>query len=195
MNSPRRPATAIWTPADWAWAGGLLDVLLPILHSACRWWRGDSTKFDPEEAFALMADAGAQRLHPADRASHAARGAKPARPLRSCAAHHRLWRRSRSAPRPTMGARGLRPHHQRILRPDRMQSRARAPARRSASRKPGAIGKPVPGQTVAVIGARRRALQPDEVGQIAIRSAGSGDVPRILGQAARRRAKSSSATG
>ena len=27
-----RPGDKMWTPADWAWAGGLLDVLLPSLH-------------------------------------------------------------------------------------------------------------------------------------------------------------------
>jgi acetyl-CoA synthetase len=29
-------ATAMWTPADWAWIGGLYDVLLPSLHHGCR---------------------------------------------------------------------------------------------------------------------------------------------------------------
>src|SRR5262245_65778084 len=27
-----QPGDRIWTPADWAWIGGLLDVLLPALH-------------------------------------------------------------------------------------------------------------------------------------------------------------------
>jgi len=27
-----QPGDNYWTPADWAWAGGLLDVLLPSLH-------------------------------------------------------------------------------------------------------------------------------------------------------------------
>ncbi|RBP79526.1 acetyl-CoA synthetase [Rhodobacter sp. 140A] len=36
-----QPGDCIWTPADWAWIGGLLDVLLPALHHgvpvvACR---------------------------------------------------------------------------------------------------------------------------------------------------------------
>ncbi|MCB1477279.1 MAG: AMP-binding protein [Rhodobiaceae bacterium] len=44
----------LWTPADWAWAGGLLNILLPGLLLgvpvvAARW-----EKFDPEAAFALM---------------------------------------------------------------------------------------------------------------------------------------------
>src|SRR5262249_42466288 len=27
-----QPGDRLWTPADWAWAGGLLNVLLPALH-------------------------------------------------------------------------------------------------------------------------------------------------------------------
>ena len=46
-----------WTPADWAWAGGLLDVLLPSLHHGVPVVARRIDKFDPEEAFALMAQA------------------------------------------------------------------------------------------------------------------------------------------
>ncbi len=53
----RKPATAIWTPADWAWAGGLLNVLLPGLHYGVPVVARRFEKFDPEEAFALMARA------------------------------------------------------------------------------------------------------------------------------------------
>ena len=28
-----QPGDRFWTPADWAWAGGLLDVLLPVAAS------------------------------------------------------------------------------------------------------------------------------------------------------------------
>ena len=44
-----------WTPADWAWAGGLLDVLLPSLHHGVPVVSRKFDKFDPEEAYALMA--------------------------------------------------------------------------------------------------------------------------------------------
>ena len=44
----------IWTPADWAWIGGLYDVLIPALHHGvpivcCRF-----KKFTPEQAFSLI---------------------------------------------------------------------------------------------------------------------------------------------
>ena len=44
-----------WTPADWAWAGGLLDALLPSLHYGVPVVAYKFDKFDPERAFALMA--------------------------------------------------------------------------------------------------------------------------------------------
>jgi acetyl-CoA synthetase len=47
-----------WTPADWAWAGGLLDVLLPSLHHGIPVIARKVEKFDPEEAFALMQKGG-----------------------------------------------------------------------------------------------------------------------------------------
>lgn len=45
-----------WTPADWAWIGGLLDVLLPAWHHGVPVLAHRFAKFDPEEAFRLMAD-------------------------------------------------------------------------------------------------------------------------------------------
>jgi acetyl-CoA synthetase len=47
-----------WTPADWAWAGGLLDMLLPSLYHGVPVVARKVEKFDPEETFALMAKTG-----------------------------------------------------------------------------------------------------------------------------------------
>lgn len=44
----------LWTPADWAWAGGLLNVLLPGLYYGVPVVAWTFTKFDPEAAFAMM---------------------------------------------------------------------------------------------------------------------------------------------
>ncbi|UUX48445.1 acyl-CoA synthetase [Nisaea acidiphila] len=43
-----------WTPADWAWIGGLIDVLLPSWHHGIPVLAYRARKFDPEEAFRLM---------------------------------------------------------------------------------------------------------------------------------------------
>ena len=50
-----QPGDRLWTPADWAWAGGLLNVLLPGLHFGVPVVARKFEKFDPEEAFRLMA--------------------------------------------------------------------------------------------------------------------------------------------
>ncbi|TYC69968.1 AMP-binding protein [Stappia sp. BW2] len=51
-----QPGDRIWTPADWAWIGGLLDVLMPALYLgvpvvACRF-----RKFTADAAFQLLQD-------------------------------------------------------------------------------------------------------------------------------------------
>ena len=53
-----RPGDLFWTPADWAWIGGLLDVLLPSLHHGVPVLAHRMAKFDPEHAFRLMAGHG-----------------------------------------------------------------------------------------------------------------------------------------
>lgn len=52
-----RPGDLIWTPADWAWMGGLMDVLIPA------WYYGMAVltaedDFDPAGSFDLMAEHG-----------------------------------------------------------------------------------------------------------------------------------------
>ena len=45
----------MWTPADWAWIGGLIDVLLPAWHHGIPVLAHRFEKFEPEAAFALIA--------------------------------------------------------------------------------------------------------------------------------------------
>ncbi len=51
--APRR-GDLFWTPADWAWIGGLFDVLFPALHWGLPVVAHRMPRFDPEKAFALM---------------------------------------------------------------------------------------------------------------------------------------------
>ncbi len=48
-----RPGDVFWSPADWAWTGGLMDALLPTLYFGFPivGYRG---RFAPDKAFALM---------------------------------------------------------------------------------------------------------------------------------------------
>lgn len=51
-----QPGDRLWTPADWAWAGGLLNVLLPGLFFGVPVVGHRFEKFDPERAFSLIAE-------------------------------------------------------------------------------------------------------------------------------------------
>jgi len=45
----------LWTPADWAWAGGLFNILLPALYFGIPVVANRAQRFDPEAALTLMA--------------------------------------------------------------------------------------------------------------------------------------------
>ena len=47
-----------WTPSDWAWAGGLLNCLLPALMMGVPVVSSPAQKFDPDLAFRIMAETG-----------------------------------------------------------------------------------------------------------------------------------------
>lgn len=49
-----QPGDRIWTPADWAWIGGLLDVLFPALHHGVTVVSHRFEKFSGVQAFRLI---------------------------------------------------------------------------------------------------------------------------------------------
>jgi acetyl-CoA synthetase len=54
-----QPGDLFWTPADWAWIGGLMDALFPALHHGrCTLSMESSGAFDPERALSRMAKHG-----------------------------------------------------------------------------------------------------------------------------------------
>jgi acetyl-CoA synthetase len=57
-----QPSDLAWTPADWAWAGGLLNLMMPSLHEGAPVLAQPTTKFDPETAFALLEEAGVRNV-------------------------------------------------------------------------------------------------------------------------------------
>lgn len=50
-----QPGDVAWTPADWAWIGGLYDVLMPALYRGVPQVINPPGKFDAEAAFELIA--------------------------------------------------------------------------------------------------------------------------------------------
>ncbi len=160
---------SFWTPADWAWAGGLLDVLLPSLHHGVPVVARKFDKFDPEEAFALMARAQVRNAFIPPTALRMMRAAVCPQGrydfnLRSVASGGESlgiealeWGRS---------ALGL------VINEFYGQTECNLVLGSCAQLgmlKPGAIGKPVAGHTVAVIGGNGAVLKAGELGQIAVK--------------------------
>ncbi|WP_019906921.1 AMP-binding protein [Methylobacterium sp. 77] len=55
---PPKSGDLMWTPSDWAWAGGLLNAVLPSLHHGVPVVARASARFEPETALKLIADLG-----------------------------------------------------------------------------------------------------------------------------------------
>ncbi|MGO8655360.1 AMP-binding protein, partial [Rhizobium ruizarguesonis] len=51
-----RPGDKVWTPSDWAWAGGLLNALLPSLLLGIPVVSSPAQKFDAHMAYRVMAE-------------------------------------------------------------------------------------------------------------------------------------------
>jgi acetyl-CoA synthetase len=57
-----KPGDIMWTPADWAWIGGLFDVLFPAWYHAIPVVGYRARKFEPQAAMQLMADHGVRNV-------------------------------------------------------------------------------------------------------------------------------------
>ncbi len=158
-----------WTPADWAWAGGLLDVLLPSLHYGVPVVARRFEKFDPEEAFALMAKTDVRnafipptalrmmRAVPSPRGRHAFKLRSVASGGESLGIEALEWGKS---------ALGL------TINEFYGQTECNLVVGSCAALgalRPGSMGKPVPGHTVAVVDSGGRQVNRGEIGQIAVK--------------------------
>ncbi|WP_247740364.1 MULTISPECIES: AMP-binding protein [unclassified Paracoccus (in: a-proteobacteria)] len=57
-----QPGDCLWTPADWAWIGGLFDVLMPGLALGVPVVAARMPKFDADTARRLIADCGVRNV-------------------------------------------------------------------------------------------------------------------------------------
>jgi acetyl-CoA synthetase len=162
-----QPGDRFWTPADWAWAGGLLNVLLPGLHYGVPVVAARHEKFDPQEAFALMAKMAVRNAFIPPTALRMLRSApRPKGDVRlrsvgsggeALGAETYEWGRSML---------GL------TINEFYGQTECNLVLASCAAigvSRPGAIGKPVPGHTVAVIRPDGSPCASGELGQIAIK--------------------------
>ena len=162
-----QPGDRFWTPADWAWAGGLLNVLLPGLHYGVPVVAQKFEKFDPEAAFALMTAMAVRNAFIPPTALRMLRSApRPKGEIRlrsvgsggeALGAETYEW--GKSALGVTINEFYGQTECNLVL----------ASCAAIGVSRPGAIGKPVPGHTVAVIRPDGSECPPGELGQIAIK--------------------------
>ncbi len=162
-----QPGDRFWTPADWAWAGGLLNVLLPALRYGVPVVAQKVEKFDPGEAYALMARMSVRNAFIPPTALRMLRSAPPPKAgmrLRSVgsggeALGAEIFEWGKSALGVTINEFYGQTECNLVLASCAALGVSRA----------GAIGKPVPGHTVGVIRPDGAQCGPGELGQIAIR--------------------------
>jgi acetyl-CoA synthetase len=158
----------MWTPADWAWAGGLLNILLPGLYYGVPVVARKVDKFDPEDAFALMAREGVRNAFVPPTALRMLRAAQNPR------GRHAIDLRTIGSGGEALGAEtydwgksalGLTINE---FYGQTECNKILAACNAIGVSKAGAIGKPVPGHRVAVITSEGALCKPGEIGQIAV---------------------------
>jgi acetyl-CoA synthetase len=163
-----QPGDLFWTPADWAWAGGLLDALLPSLHHGVPVVARRFDKFDPDEAFALMARQQVRNAFIPPTALRMLRAANTPR------ARHDLRLRTIGSGGEALGAQTLAWGKEAFgLTINEFYGQTECNLVLSSCAmlgvsRPGAIGKPVPGHRVAIIDGDGRVMKPGEIGQVAV---------------------------
>jgi acetyl-CoA synthetase len=162
-----QPGDLFWTPADWAWIGGLFDVLLPAWHHGVPVVARRAARFDPEEAFALMARHGVRNAFLPPTAlkmlRQAGGGARPGVALRSIGSGGETlgaelldWGRS------TFGL---------TINEFYGQTECNLVVANDADImevRPGSMGRAVPGHRVGIVDAAGNELPDGEAGEIAV---------------------------
>lgn len=155
-----------WTPADWAWIGGLMDMAMPCLYYGVPLISHRMRKFDADAAYRLIAAEGVRNLFLPPTALKL---------MRQAAVPAGVDIRSVGTGGEALGADLL----------DWAQGALGAPINElygqtecnlvlascagSMPVRPGSMGQAVPGHEVAVLGADGREAAADEVGEIAVK--------------------------
>jgi acetyl-CoA synthetase len=158
----------MWTPADWAWAGGLLNVLLPGLYLGVPVVAGRFEKFDPEQALVL-----AEKMQ-VKNAFVPPTALRMLKTVPDIAKNFRLGLRTVGSGGESLGRETFEWGRDELgIAINEFYGQTECNlvlgscARIGVSRA-GAIGKAVPGHKVAIIDAEGRRVKPGEVGQIAV---------------------------
>ncbi|MDH3579452.1 MAG: acyl-CoA synthetase [Hyphomicrobiales bacterium] len=158
----------MWTPADWAWAGGLFNTMLPSLYYGIPLLTYNFTKFDPETAFSLMEEVGVRNAFIPPTALKMLRvvekpGERFDLKLRTIASGgESLGRETLDWGRAELGLTVNEFYGQTEC------NYVLGSCGAIGVMKPGTIGKPIPGHQVAVIDDQGKVMPPHEQGQIAM---------------------------
>ncbi|SOC84380.1 acetyl-CoA synthetase [Ensifer adhaerens] len=164
-----QPGDKMWTPADWAWAGGLLNCLLPALLLGVPVVSSPGQKFDPEMAFRIMADMGVRNAFIPPTAL------RLLRPVENPLARFDLKLRTIGSAGESLGRESYewaRTHLGITVNEFYGQTECNfvlSASARYGVTKSGSMGKPVPGHCVAVIDESGNVVAPGVVGQVAVR--------------------------
>ncbi len=159
----------IWTPADWAWIGGLFDVLLPAWHHGVAVVAHRFQKFSPEAAFQFLQDFGIRNTFLPPTAL---------KMMRSVANPESRWNyrlRSVASGGETLGAELLdwgRRTFGLTINEFYGQTECNMTVSSCADimpARPGAIGRPVPGHRLAIVDESGKLCKPGSTGNIAVR--------------------------
>jgi acetyl-CoA synthetase len=165
---PPQRGDLFWTPADWAWIGGLYDVLFPAWFFGLPVVAHRARRFDPEQAFDLMARHGIRNVFLPPTALKLMRqsGVRPGPDVRL---------RSIGSGGETLGGELLEWGERTFgltINEFYGQTECNLVVSNSAGMmpvRPGSMGRPVPGHEVAIIDSDGRPVAPGIVGEIAVR--------------------------
>ncbi|MBV9521659.1 MAG: acyl-CoA synthetase [Alphaproteobacteria bacterium] len=164
-----QPGDLFWTPADWAWIGGLMDVLMPAWHHGVPVLAHRARKFDPEEAFGIMAKHAVRNVFMPPTALKLMRQAAPA------GQRHGVALRTLASGGETLGSELLdwgRATFGLTVNEFYGQTECNLLVGNAAGLfpvRPGAMGRAIPGHDVAIIDAAGRKVAPGETGQVGVR--------------------------
>ena len=160
----------IWTPADWAWIGGLVDVLFAAWQLGVPVLARRFEKFDPEAAFDLMARHGVRN------AFIPPTGLKMMRNVRNPKQRWNLKLRSLASGGESLGTELLQ-WAQDTFGVTINEFYGQTECNMTVSScdalfpvKPGAIGKAAPGHEVAIVDESGNAVRNGQIGNIAVRA-------------------------
>ena len=161
-----QPGDVGWTPADWAWIGGLMDLAMPCLYHGVPLVSHRMRKFDPDAAFHLIREHRVRNLFLPPTALKLMRQAR---------VPDEVTVRSVGSGGESLGA-DLHAWGREVLNAPINEIYGQtecnlviSTCHRAMDLKPGSMGLAVPGHEVAIIDGRGAEMPPGETGEIAVR--------------------------